>query len=394
MKQILKIIFLGLIIISVFLPTIIFAAAKTPFYYAGWIPFWKDQAGAHDLSIHLGSIQEISPFSYEIDSKGNLIDKIQINKDFWPGWLSAVRDAKVKIIPTIAWFDGNNIHKILSNKTTRIAQENAIVKLVKDQKFDGIDIDYEAKLADTNEYFSLFIKGLAIRLHPLKKILACTIEARTPVSSRYTQTGTTSDTQYANDYAVLNKYCDEIRIMAYDQGLVDIKLDAQKGNGQLYAPVADPDWVEKVIKEATKTISPKKIMLGIPTYGYEYQVTWDKGVTTYYRLRSHTYSQAMERAKTYQATPQRNSAGELSFTYSTSTFVNNLSSSLIWNVSSTKPSAILSIGTSTPVTRFVSFTDAQAIQQKIALAKKLGLRGVVFFKWDGEQDPAIWSLLK
>ena len=394
MKQILKIIFLGLIIISVFLPTIIFAAVKTPFYYAGWIPFWKDQAGAHDLSIHLGSIQEISPFSYEIDSKGNLIDKIQINKDFWPGWLSAVRDAKVKIIPTIAWFDGNNIHKILSNKTTRIAQENAIVKLVKDQKFDGIDIDYEAKLADTNEYFSLFIKGLAIRLHPLKKILSCTIEARTPVSSRYTQTGTTSDTQYANDYAVLNKYCDEIRIMAYDQGLVDIKLDAQKGNGQLYAPVADPDWVEKVVKEATKIISPKKIMLGIPTYGYEYQVTWDKGVTTYYRLRSHTYSQAMERAKTYQATPQRNSAGELSFTYSTSTFVNNLSSSLIWTVSSTKPSAILSIGTSTPVTRFVSFTDARAIQQKIALAKKLGLRGVVFFKWDGEQDPAIWSLLK
>lgn len=394
MKQTMKIIVLTSIIVSIFLPTVLFAATKTPFYYAGWIPFWKDQTGAHDLSIHLGSIQGISPFSYEINSKGALIDKIQINQDFWPGWLSAVYDAKVKIIPTIAWFDGANIHKILSNKTTRIAQENAITKLVKSQNFDGIDIDYEAKLADTNKYFSLFIEGLAIRLHPLKKTLSCTIEPRMPVSSRYTQTGTDEDTQYANDYATLNKYCDEIRIMAYDQGVVDIKLDASKGNGQLYAPVADPDWIEKVIKEATKIINPKKIMLGVPTYGYEYQVTWDNGITTYYRLRSHTYSQAMERAKTYGATPQRNNAGELSFTYSTSTFVSDLSSSLIWTVSSTKPVAITSTGTSAPTTRYVSFTDAQSINQKITLAKKLGLRGVVFFKWDGEQDPLIWQLIK
>jgi len=394
MKQTMKIIILASIIVGIFLPAIIFAATKTPFYYSGWIPFWKDQAGAHDLSIHLGLIREISPFSYEVNSKGAVIDKIQINQGFWPGWLSAVRGTKVKIIPTIAWFNGANIHKILSNKTTRIAQENAITKLVKSQNFDGIDIDYEAKLADTNKYFSLFIEGLAIRLHPLKKILSCTIEARMPISSRYTQTGTDEDSLYANDYSVLNKYCDEIRIMAYDQGLIDIKLDTSKGNGQLYAPVADPNWVEKVVKEATKIISPKKIMLGIPTYGYEYQVTWNNGITTYYRLRSHTFLQAMERANLNGVTPQRNSAGELSFVYSTSTFVSDLSSSLIWSVSSTKPAAIISTGTSTPTTRYVSFTDAESINQKITLAKKLGLHGVVFFKWDGEQDPLMWQLIK
>jgi len=394
MSPVIKTTILSSIIVIIFLPTLIFAATKTPFCYAGWIPFWKDLAGAHDLSLHLGSIQEVSPFSYEVSSKGLIIDKIQIKQGFWPNWLSAVRDINVKIIPTVAWFDGANIHKILSNKTTRIAQENAITKLVKNQNFNGIDIDYEAKLADTNKYFSLFIEGLAIRLHPLKKTLSCTIEPRMPVSSRYTQTGTDEDTQYANDYSVLNKYCDEVRIMAYDQGVVDIKLDASKGNGQLYAPVADPDWVEKVVKEATKFISPKKIMLGIPTYGYEYQVTWDNGIATYYRLRSHTFSQAMERASSTGAIPQRNSAGELSFSYSTSTFVNDLSASLIWSVSSTKPTAIISAGTSTPVMRYVSFADAESINQKIELAKKLGLHGVAFFKWDGEQDPLMWQLIK
>jgi spore germination protein YaaH len=182
--------------------------------------------------------------------------------------------------------------------------------------------------------------------------------------------------------------------MTYDQGVIDVKLDAQKGNGELYAPVSDVAWAEKILQEAIKTISPKKIMLGIPTYGYEYQVTWKDGIMTYQRLRSHTFFQAIIRSAVVGAIPSRNSAGELSFSYATSTFVEDVSKSLTWQVSSTKPSIITSAGTSTPVTRLVSFSDAQSAQQKIDLAKKLGLRGVVFFKWDGEQDPTLWQKLK
>ena len=394
MRKILKFILILILVASFLFPTFNSLAATNKFYYAGWLPFWKKQAGAQNISLSLEKFQEISPFSYEVASNGKLKDTLQITQGFWPNWLNALRDMKIKIVPTIAWFDGPAIHALLSNTKTRIAHEDAIAKLVKDQKFDGIDIDYEAKLAETNPYFATFIYGLALRLHPLGKTLSCTIEPRMPVSSRYTQTGTPDDTQYANDYATLNKYCDEIRIMTYDQGLIDIKLDAQKANGELYAPLADPAWVEKVLKEAMKTISPKKIMLGIPTYGYEYEVTWENGITTYRRLRSHTFFQAVIRSATVGVIPGRNSAGELSFSYSTSTFVEGVSKSLTWYVSSTKPSAITSVGTSTPVTRFVSFSDSQSAKQKIDLAKKLGLRGVVFFKWDGEQDPTLWQMMK
>ena len=389
MKKLLAIIILA----SVVIPLPLLAATKTPFYYGAWLPFWKKQPGAQEFALNLEKFYSISPFSYEVGSNGTLKDSLKINQGFWPGWIGAVKDAKVKIIPTIAWFDGDAIHALLSNKKKRIAHENAIAKLVKNQKFDGIDIDYEAKLADTNPYFALFIQGLSARLHSAKKILSCTIEPRMPVSSRYTRTNSPEDYQYANDYKALNKYCDEIRIMAYDQGLIDIKLDAQKGNGNLYAPVADPDWVEKVLKEALKTISPKKIMLGIPTYGYEYQARWNNGVLTYERLRSHTFDQAVERAQTVNATSTRNSAGELSFTYATSTWVNNVSTSLSFNVSSTQPVELASLGTNSSL-RYVSFSDAEAISQKIALAKKYKLRGAVFFKMDGEVDPVLWNKVK
>jgi len=372
-----------------------FFAIAAPLKYAGWLPFWKKQSGAIDTVLHIDTLHEISLFSYEVNKNGTLKDVLKIHEGFWPVWIPAIQDLGVKIIPTIAWFDGNGIHNLLSKAKSRQAHEDLIAKLVRDENFDGIDIDYEGKLAKTSPYFSLFIKGLALRLHPKGKILSCTVEARTPLASLENSDAPERKPSYANDYAVLNKYCDEIRIMAYDQGLIDLKLNAKKGNGDFYAPVADPDWVEKVIKEATKTISKKKIMLGIPTYGYEYEASWKDGITTYRRLRSVNFFTAMNLADKLNVSPKRNSAGELSFTYPTSTSI-KVSSALISDVSSTlpKPLSLLSANLLSSVTRFVSFSDAESTANKIKLAKKYGLRGVVFFKFDGEADPLFWGKMK
>jgi peptidoglycan hydrolase-like protein with peptidoglycan-binding domain len=43
--------------------------------------------------------------------------------------------------------------------------------------------------------------------------------------------------------------------------------------------------------------------------------------------------------------------------------------------------------------RLITWPDAHSMQTKIDLAKRLGVRGISIFKFDGGQDPAIWNTL-
>lgn len=377
-----KIVTLATIVLIVY-PYMAGAAAQPPFMYGGWLPFWKKAQGIEETSRNLNKLTELSPFSYEVRPNGTLIDSFQIEGDaFLANWFRALRTTGTKIIPTVAWFDKNGLHKLLSNTKLRRQHEDNIAALVKAQNFDGIDIDYENKKSETKEYFSTFIYGLALRLHPMGKKLTCTIESRMPLADRYDVIP--EDTSVANDYPTLNRYCDEVRVMTYDQVRIDLRLNASKGKDALYAPVADVAWVRKVLDQTVKEIARSKIVLGIPTYGYEYEIApqavpqigqsiTQSGVSTTYKIvRSRTYKQAMDLARSVGAVPQRNSAGELSFTYTaTSSPFSNSSSSI----------------------RFLSVSDAAAAKDKINLAKEYKLGGVVFFKFDGEADPKIWDLM-
>lgn len=366
-------------------------AASTPFYYGAWIPYWTGQAGQQQVALNLDSLNEVSPFSYEIVAGGAILDDLKIGSGAWKNWFDAVQSGGVKVIPTIAWFDASGIYNLLSVASTRQAEETKIAALVKAQNFDGIDIDFEGMSPATRPYYSLFIEGLAERLHPLGKKLTCTVVPRTPPSSLYVNPP--ANIVYPENYTVLNQYCDEVRLMAYDQGDVDLKLDASKGgNGTLYAPTADPDWVTKIVQYAIQYINPKKVMLGIPTYGYEYEVSWANNVTTYQEVRAWDFFGAMDRADSLGITPVRDNAGELSFTFTSSTYIQE-PADLTSYISSTEPSVLMNVPPNATTTFFVSFPDATSELQKVALAKEYGLRGVMFFKADGDIDPAIWSAL-
>lgn len=378
------------------------AKKPMPIEVYGWIPYWRTATGTADALVHLSTFTQISPFGFTMKKDGTLFDAAKLTEEPWLSFIAEAKKKKVKVIPTVMWSDGATIHAILSNTKKRIALEDEIAKMVKDRGYDGIDIDFEGKLAETKPYYALFLKGLYQRMG--KKWVYCTIEARTPLSSRYDTIP--KDIQYANDFVAINKYCDRVNIMAYDQGTIDLRLN--EANSGPYIPVADPQWVEKSVREAMKTIAKNKIMIGVATYGYEYEFRPLAESGYRYDMQwAFNPRYATELAQSLGITPMRNSAGELSFSYiptSTAPVVPpsvSVDSSLTNNI----PSATTSFSefgvplapTSTPIVvrqNILWWSDATAIADKVALARKLGVRGVAVFKIDGGEDPNIWNVLK
>lgn len=364
-----------IVIVGLVAPSISFAATK--FSYGAWIPYWKKAAAIPETVAHIDSLRVISPFSYEVRQNGAIHDAMKLGDESWLSLMEIAGSKDIKVVPTFSWQDGAAIYAVLSSSTARQAHIDAIVSLVDENDFDGVDIDYENKTAETNIYFSRFLTELSKEMHARKKTLSCTIEPRTPASSRFVTVPKTLE--YANDFKVLNRVCDEVRIMAYGQGRVDLKLNKKKSvSGALYSPIADKEWVEKVVNEALRTINRNKIVLGLANFGYEYEITKDDGVVSYNNVQSLTYADALALASSTNSLFVRNNAGEIGFTYSTSTALSASTSTA-------------GIATST---YFVTLSDAKAIQGNVALAKKYKLKGVMLFKIDGESDPALWNILK
>ncbi len=352
------------------------------------MPYWRTATSTADVFPHLSSLTTVHPFGYTLMEDGVLFDALVLHDEPWPSFIAAARAKKVRVIPTVMSGNGELLHKLLSNYESRIKLEDDITALVMENNFDGIDIDFEAKLVETKPYFSLFLKGLYQRMG--KKWVYCTIESRTPLSSRYPNGNAPKDaTDYANDYVAINKYCDRVQLMVYDQGTVDRKLSAAAAGP--YVPVADPLWAEKVVKLAAQTISKRKLVLGIPTYGYEWAVTpLLENDYQYNLLWAFNPRYALEYAASLGITPTRNIAGELSFTY-----IPNTPSSTPMTLG--VPTAATAVGPAIAERQpfnIMWWSDSIAIAQKVGIAKKLGIRGVAIFKFDGGEDQGLWDVLK
>jgi spore germination protein YaaH len=373
--------------------------ATGKFEFSGWLPYWRVATGTQDVLPHLSQLTTVMPFSYTVDGDGILIDDAHLAQEPWPTFIAQAKQSGVRIIPSILWGNGDDIHNILSNTQTRVALEDAIADLVKRNNFDGIDIDFEAKKHETIDYFSTFLKGLYQRMG--NKWVYCTVEARMPLTDRYLpgQTIPSDAADFANDYTEMNKYCDRIEIMAYDQGTVSARLNAARTAP--YAPVADPGWVENLVTLASQTISKNKLILGIPTYGYEYTVTpLAGGGYQYNRLWPFNPRYATDIAAKLGITPARTSANEIGFTYDAAKLQAAPTGADATQVQQTTEASTTfaqnagsQVNTNQPF-NYVTWSDATAIKDKVDLAKRLGIRGVAVFKFDGGQDPGMWDVLK
>jgi spore germination protein YaaH len=387
-----------LLLIAVFLISIPLSAQASE--VAAWVPWFGTEAGPKSAIENIEKLDVIYLFAYEVQPDGSIVNRANFEQKDWKKLIETARDNDVKVIPTIAWFDGEQIDQILSNKSDRRKHIKAIVDMVEDNDFDGVNIDYEGKKKETKNDFSAFLKEINKKLKT--KSLTCALEARTPADSLYTTVP--AKIEYSNDYKVINKECDWVEIMAYDQQRADLKLNNER-KGVPYMPVADKDWVEKVIKMAVTDIDKNKILLGVPTYGR----AWDVAVAPewyrdYTKVASLNQPRILELSKIYKSKIGRTAGGEATISYFPKDYVlGKKIQKAVKKAPKGTPKGFEPVARALKYAtdknqevsvRFVTWSDAKAIEDKFDLVEKYGLRGTAIFKVDGEEDPGIWKLIK
>ena len=234
------------------------------------LPFWNITQGSDTVLAHKGDFTEVSPWMYGLSANG-----VQINTQYPPGTSGAVnqeltrlRAAGMRIVPTLAnvtngTFTYQPVASMLHNPTLMKQHIAAIVDLVRAHDYAGIDIDYENLRAGDRQAFTTFITDLGHALHAHHKMLSVAVFAKT------TNAGV-DPRNVAQNFAAIGRVADQVRIMAYDYHW------ATSPPG----PVAPLPWVRSVLKYAKSQIPARKIILGVPLYGYDWSggkaqaVTW------------------------------------------------------------------------------------------------------------------------
>lgn len=161
----------------------------------------------------------------------------------------------IAVYPTLLTNSGWLNQRILTDDETSARAISEIVSYVLAEGYDGFDLDLEAVRPDDRDAYTAFVARLAAALRDQGKPLALAI----PAKSSDTRTGWAG----AYDYAALGKHADLITVMAYEFH------GAWGGPG----PVAPYDGVEKTLAYATSQIPPEKVLLGVASYGYDWNTT-------------------------------------------------------------------------------------------------------------------------
>jgi len=226
------------------------------FTYSGWIPSWGSSSGLDSLKRNSSFLNIISPVWYELNENGSLKTRYPAQRQ---EIITTSKENGIRLIPAIAMFDHELFTKVLQSQESLDRHVDAIIKTVLDNQYDGIDLDYEStKLSDKPKYFEMLQK-LSNKLHASNKQLIVTVIAKWGEDIVYPSL---KETRQVQDWSEISLYVDQIRIMAYDYTFTRSKFPG---------PIGPLNWIDEVLKYAVTEVEPSKLILGIHLYSYEWK---------------------------------------------------------------------------------------------------------------------------
>lgn len=301
-------------------------------YYAKW-----DPASWQSLQAAAGALDYVSPFYYSVDGQGAITGAPDPKAD------QLLRSKQIKILPTFKnGAEYAAFRPVLVDPAVRRRSIDQIVRIVEENGYDGVNIDYESLSGGDRDAFTAYLAELGTALRPRNKIISTAVGPKT--------SDTTAGWSGAYDYAALAKYNDLIFIMAYGYR---VPSSATAGS------VGPREWIDKVAAYAITRVPPEKLILGLAWYGYDWNLT--DGSQT----KSVRHSDALATARRVGATIDYDPGEQVAFfRYQEGGYQ-----------------------------RGVWFEDARSIAAKTQIAAKYGIAGIGGWRL-GQEDPAVWPIFE
>ena len=217
--------------------------------------FYVNDPGGFDsfpsLQTHSKELNTIYPLWYHVNPDGSLREEAIVKT------IAFARRNKIKILPLINIVPSQDT--VLVDIQARNKAINNIVRIVKANQYDGVNIDFEFIPTTGNKDFSadrdkmtFFIKLLTDGLGKMgKETHMCVLpHVNVPV-----------EMSGVYDYGGLAPFLKRVTIMCYDF----------RQEGSPPGPIAPFSWVEQNINTAiNQGFKPSQICLGVATYGYDW----------------------------------------------------------------------------------------------------------------------------
>ena len=202
----------------------------------------------------------IMPFTYGFTEDGNLVeakDVYIINAAETYG-VSALMH--VSTLTAEGVFDSNLPLRLFENPDSVDRLLFNIMETVVTKGYDGVDVDFEFLPSSQKENYVEFLAQLSERLKEKGKILVVALPPKTSDDQR--------GLLYEGiDYGEIGKYADYVLLMTYEYGY-------RFGPPLAIAPIPS---VRQVIEYARTRIPSRKLLLGIPNYGYDWTLPYVRG---------------------------------------------------------------------------------------------------------------------
>lgn len=209
-------------------------------------------------------LNELLIFSYGFTEEGELVpplmDDLPLIRESWK------QNVKPILVLTPFGKDGsfNNYLVKIAVEDPKV-QENLIQNLlftVQDRGYAGVDVDFEYILPEDKFAYTEFVRHLREVLNPY----GLTVSVALPPKTSAIQGGVL----FAGiDFPLLGANADKVFLMTYEWGYT-------------YGPpmaVAPLNKVREVLDYAVTEIPGEKILMGIPNYGYDWQLPFIKGTS-------------------------------------------------------------------------------------------------------------------